>query len=261
MGWIIGCTSRPYNELDFPETCKCIARAGYSDVAVFGNIVNSNSSKEDVSETCSAANDAGLNPSMLLGGTDLSGNIQKAVDDYRRLIDNAAALGTKWLLDCGTGDEAQYSNYFELMRQCAPHAQMSGLRITMKPHGGISLTINDLIRANDEVDHPAFGICYDPGNIIYYTKGQLRPEPYAEKIASRATTFIIKDCAVTDGEPNVMVNPGDGLVDFRKVIGDLVSNGFDGPLYLECVAGKTVDDINRDIVAALCFVRNIVADH
>ena len=260
MTWIIGCTTRPHNDLNFSEACKYISAAGYSDVAVFGGVVTSKSSKKDVAGVRSAANDSGLTPSMLLGTTNLSDNLEKDIDDYRRLIDNAAELGAKWLLDCGTGNEAQFANYFELMRQCAPHAEIADVQITMKPHGGISLTVDDLIRANDEVDHPAFGICYDPGNIIYYTKGELRPELYVENIASRTTTFIIKDCVLVDGEPDVMVTPGEGLVDFKKVIGDLVANGFDGPLYLECVGGKALADINRDIAASLTFVRNILAD-
>ena len=128
----------------------------------------------------------------------------------------------------------------------------------MKPHGGISLTVDDLIEAHEKVDHPAFGICYDPGNIIYYTKGDLRPEPFVDKIASRTSTFIIKDCVVVDGKSDVMVTPGDGLVDFDAVIGGLVANGFDGPLYLECVGGKTLEEVDGDISASLSFVRAIL---
>ncbi len=128
----------------------------------------------------------------------------------------------------------------------------------MKPHGGISLTVDDLIEAQKEVAHAAFGICYNPGNIIYYTKGNLRPEPFVEAIASKTTTFIIKDCVVENGVPDVMVTPGDGLVDFDAVISGLVVNGFDGPLYLECVGGQTLEDIDRDISASLTLVRNIL---
>ena len=40
---------------------------------------------------------------MLIGSTKLNLGLEAAVDDYKRLIDNAAALGTRWLLDCGTG--------------------------------------------------------------------------------------------------------------------------------------------------------------
>ena len=259
MSWVIGCTTRHYGELSFAEACRHIAAAGYSDVAVFGNAVHSNSSDAEVAAVRSAATDSGLSPSMLLGATDLTGSTEEAVDDYKRLIDSAAELGAKWLLDCGTANEAQYGKYFELMRRAAPHAHGSGVSITMKPHGGIGLTVDDLIEAYDKVDHPGFGICFDPGNIIYYTKGDLRPEPDVERIGSRTSTFIVKDCVVVDGVPDVMVTPGDGLVDFERVIGGLVGSGFEGPLYLECVGGKTLADIARDIAASLTFVRDLLA--
>ena len=263
MKHTIGCTTRPYGSLTFSEACKHIAAAGYTDVAVFANAgqipVRGDSTETEITETRKAAADAGLNPSMLIGGTKLNLGLDAAVDDYKRLIDNAAALGTKWLLDCGTGNEAHYADYFELMRRTAPHAGEAGVNITMKPHGGISLTVDDLIEADDKVNHPAFGICYDPGNIIYYTKGDLRPETDVAVAAPKVTTTIIKDCVVEDGVPDVMVTPGEGLVDFEKVLGGLVAGGFDGPLYVECVGGKTVDEINGNVKSTLRFVSDTLA--
>ena len=259
MNWTIGCTTRPYDQVPFAQACQHIATAGYKDVAVFGGVVKSTSSAEEVAQARAEATAAGLRPSMLLGGTNLAEGLERGVDDYKRLIDNAAELGVRWLLDCGTGNEALYADYFELMRRAAPHAQGSSVSITMKPHGGISLTVDDLIEAHEAVAHPAFGICYDPGNIIYYTKGKLRPEPFVESIASRTTTFIIKDCVVIDGKSDVMVTPGDGLVDFDAVIGGLVANGFDGPLYLECVGGKALEDVDRDVSTSLAFARDVLA--
>ena len=262
MKHTIGCTTRPYGSLTFPEACEHIAAAGYTDVAVFANAgqvpVQADSTDTEVAEIRKAAAAAGLSPSMLIGSTKLNLGLAAAVDDYKRLIDNAAALGTKWLLDCGTGNEAHYADYFELMRRAAPHAGEMGVNITMKPHGGISLTIQDLIDADDEVNHPAFGICYDPGNIIYYTKGDLRPETDVATIAPKVTTTIIKDCVVEDGVPDVMVTPGEGLVNFEIVLNGLVEGSFDGPLYVECVGGQTVDEINGNTKATLKFVSDIL---
>ena len=263
MTHTIGCTTRPYGSLTFSEACEHIAAAGYTDVAVFANAggvpVQADSTDVEIVETRRAAAAAGLTPSMLIGSTKLNLGVEAAVDDYKRLIDNAAALGTKWLLDCGTGNEAHYADYFELMCRAAPHAVEMGVNITMKPHGGISLTVQDLIDADNKVHHPAFGICYDPGNIIYYTKGNLRPETDIATIAPKVTTTIIKDCVVEDGIPDVMVTPGEGLVNFEIVLGGLVNGGFDGPLYVECVGGKTVGEINENIKSTLKFVSDILA--
>ena len=143
--------------------------------------------------------------------------------------------------------ETNPSPTFELMRGVSIHAEKAGVSLTLKPHGGITLTIDDLIDAFDQVNHPAFGICYDPGNIIYYTKGELHPEPDIARIAPIVTTGIIKDCLVTDSVPDVMVTPGEGLVDFEKVLGGLIEGSFRGPLYVECVAGKKLDEINKNV--------------
>ena len=258
MKWTIGSTTRPYSTISFADACRRIAEAGYSDVAVFGNEITSKSSNKSVLEVRNAAADVGLTPSMVLGRTELTQGLDKGIDDFKRLIDKVAELGAKWLLDCGTDNPANFANFYELMRRVSPHAEASGVSITLKPHGGITLTIEDLIRAHDKVNHPCFGICFDPGNIIYYTKGKLRPEPFAERIAPMTTTLIIKDCILKNETPDVMVTPGDGLVDFEKVIGGLVNNGFDGPLFLECVEGTHLDDIDREVAKSLDFVRRIL---
>lgn len=263
MELTIGCTTRPYSKLPYEQAFDRIAAAGYTDVAVFaseGKVpVRSDSSAADVAGVRKAAADAGIAPSMLIGGTKLDLGLDGAVDDYKRLVDNAAALGTAWLLDCGTGKAEHFEPYYELMRQAAAHAEQAGVHITMKPHGGISLTAEDLLTAHRKVNHPAFGICYDPGNIIYYTKGDLRPETDVAEVAPLVTTGIIKDCVVEEGKPDVMVTAGDGLVDFYAVLSGLVGGGFDGPLYVECVGSEAPEAVDRDIAFTLGYTTGILA--
>jgi len=268
MKLVIGCTTRPHSMLTFDEACKRIAAAGYTDVAVFANRtedgqrsmpVHSESTPEEVAVARKTAADAGLAPSMLLGRTRLDMGLDAAVDDYKKLIDNAAALGTKWLLDCGTSKEELYDQYYELMSRCAPHAHASGVGITLKPHGGITLTVEGLQHAYNTVNHSAFGVCYDPGNIIYYTKGEMMPETDLDKIVPMVTTGIIKDCVVVDGKPDVVVTAGEGLVDFDKVLSIMVEGGFRGPLYVECVGGKELDEIDKNVKGTLKFVKDILA--
>lgn len=268
MELVVGCTTRPYSSLTFAEACEHIAAAGYTDVAVFANKldderravpVRSDSSPEEVAAARKDAADAGLAPSMLIGSTKLNLELDEAVDDYKKLIDNAAALGTKWLLDCGTGREELYDKYYELMSRAAQHAQKAGVNITLKPHGGITLTVEGLVHAYETVNNPAFGICYDPGNIIYYTKGEMRPETDIDEVAPMVTTGIIKDCVVKDDKPDVMVTPGEGLVEFDTVLSGLVAGGFRGPLYVECVGGKELSEIDKNVKSTLKFVKDILA--
>jgi sugar phosphate isomerase/epimerase len=262
MEAIIGCTTRPYAAWSLAEACEHVAAAGYTDVALFlnqGEIpVRAESSTEEVADARRAASAAGLRPSMLLGRTSLELGLDAAVEDYLRLIANAAELGAEWLLDCGTGNKEYFDDYFELMRRVMPHAEDHGVKVLLKPHGGITLTTDDLLQAQRRVDHPSFGICYDPGNIIYYTKGELRPEEDIDSVAPIVKAGIVKDCVLRDGEPDVMVTPGEGLVDFEKVLSGLVDGGFRGPLYVECVAGKELPEIDKNIRSTLQFVKGIL---
>lgn len=256
MELTIGCTTRPYSAWSFAEACNHIAVAGFTDVGFVP--VRADSRAEEITATRKTAAEAGLAPSMVIGKTQLGLGLEAAVDDYKRLIDNAAEVGAKWLLDCGTSRDKS-ETYFELMRGVSIHAEKAGVGLTLKPHGGITLTIDDLLDAFDKVSHPAFGICYDPGNIIYYTKGELHPAPDIARIAPIVTTGIIKDCLVTDSVPDVMVTPGEGLVDFEKVLGGLIEGSFRGPLYVECVAGKKLDEINKNVKSSRKFIGDILA--
>jgi len=257
MKWTIGCTTRPYSSLSFADACAHIAAAGYTDVALFGNTgVTSESSREAVLAARQTAEDAGLNPSMVLAHARLELGIEGAAADYRRLIDNAVELGARWLLDLGTSDVERRGEYLAVMRQVAPYAQEAAIGISLKPHGGITRTTADLIAIHAEVGHPAFGICYDPGNLIYYTKGKERPEMHVVEVAPLVTTVIIKDCALHDDRPDVMITPGEGLVDFPAVLSSLARGGFGGPLYVECVGGEALDEIDANLRRTLSFVRS-----
>ena len=263
MQLTIGCTTRPHSKLTVEEAFARIAAAGYTDVAVFnqqGQVpVRSDSTADEVAAVRKSAADAGVTPSMLIGRTRLDLGLDAAVDDYRRLISNAASLGAAWLLDCGTSKEDYYGAYLELMGRAAPHAEDQGVKITMKPHGGISLTGKQLIAAHQRVDHSAFTICYDPGNIIYYTKGEKRPEQDVVDVAPVAATFIVKDCQVADDKASVAVTAGDGLVDFAKVLSILAAAGFDGPAYVECVGSTETEAVDRDLAFTLGYIKGILA--
>jgi sugar phosphate isomerase/epimerase len=237
-----------------------MAAAGYTDVAVFRNVrIESDSHQEEALRVRRAAEDAGLIPSMLLGRTHLQLGLAEAISRYRSVVEHAATLGATWLLDTGLEQEALFEDYFALMREVAPYAQEMGVQITLKPHGGISRTTEDLISAYRRVDHPAFSICYDPGNIIYYTVGQERPETNVAKVAPLVTTGIIKDCIVREGKPDVMITPGEGWVDFEAVLSGLTAGGFRGPLYVECVGGESLDEIDRNVRRTLVFVQDILS--
>ena len=259
MELVLGCTTRPYSNITIAEACQHIAASGYSDVALFGRALNAQTSHSDVLALRRLVHDTGLLPSLLLGATHLKLGLEAATEEYLRLIDNTALLGATWLLDTGVSEDALFEGYWSLMQKAAPYADSVGVHLTLKPHGGVTLTSQDLIDAHHRVNHPAFGICYDPGNIIYYSKGEEKPETRLAEVAPLVTTGIIKDCVLRDGIPDVMVTPGEGLVDFQAVLSGLAQGGFRGPLYVECVAGESMAEIDQNVQHTRAFVQEILA--
>lgn len=262
MTWTLGAATRPWSQWTFAEACTAIAEAGYSDVAVYSNAgripVTSASSPEEITAVKEIARTQGLVPSLLIGGPKLDVDLDEAIADHCRLIEATAALGARWLLNGGTENPERYETYETLMRETAPYAAEKGVEIVLKPHGGIGLTGRDLARVVESVGSPAFKICYDPGNIIYYTKGEVRPETDVLDVAEHVTVCIIKDCLVQDGQPDVWILPGEGWVNFPQVLGLLVEAGFAGPLYVECLGGSEWDDINARARRTRAWVEEIV---
>ncbi len=264
MKWVIGSTTRPYNALSFAEACERIARAGYADVAVFAHNrvmpVDADSSAAEVADAKKAAAHAGLHPSMLLGQARLDRGVEGAVTAYKHLLNNAAELGAQWVLELGTSKEAHYGIYPEVMRRAAEHAETVGVGISLKPHGGISLTAKELIDLYHRVDRPAFAVSYDPGNIIHYTRGDVRPEREVDEIAPYTSTAIVKDCALdAENNPDVNTTAGDGEVDFHRILSGLTRGGFTGPLYVECVGSKDHEGIDRDLAFTLGYIKGILS--
>jgi sugar phosphate isomerase/epimerase len=246
----LGATTRPWHTWSFDQACQSIAYAGYEEVSVYSNAgsipITSSSSSEEIANTVATVKKHKLVPSMLLGSPNLGLNVEDAIEDYKKLVDATATLGCRWIMNGGTEDQALYENFFEIMRQTAPYAEEKGVQILLKPHGGLGLTGRDLAHAIELVSSNAFRICYDPGNIIYYTKGEVRPEDDVDDVADFVTFCIIKDCIINeDGNPDVWILPGQGLVDFSVVLGKLIKSGFSGPLHVECLGGNELDDVDK----------------
>lgn len=128
----------------------------------------------------------------------------EAVAEGKRRIEQAAALGLRIIVDFGpTGEGSEEDvlrKYVILMRQLAPHAESFGVGISMKPHGTL-LTNKSLIEIHKAVGHPAFGICMDPGNILYYTKGKSLPTDGLEELAPCVSCVVMKDCVLNPDSP------------------------------------------------------------
>ena len=257
MPYQIGCFNRPWNQADYDECLAAIAGAGYEYTGFMNHqgsqLVQADHTPEQVKALAEQVAKHGLKPSTVLTGVPLGGSADECATQLKRVVDHTKSLGATHVLTCGTTNEELYDKYYGIMRLGAEYAESQGVVMTLKPHGGISATARDLLRAVEQVDHPNFGIYYDPGNIIHYT-GE-NPTTDVPIIAEHVVGVCVKDCAELKGA--VMIHPGEGNVDFEAVFGTLKQAGFGGPVCVECLGGATPEELadsakrTREMLASL----------
>ena len=185
----------------------------------------------------------GLGVNMCALRNRFSGAVADVIKDVRAQIDHAKALSLEYALTFGVASPAEYENFFASMADAAAYAQERGVKLVMKPHGGSSGSSEEILHALQKVNHPNFKIWYDAGNIIYYTGKD--PVADLDPIAQYVTGFCAKDCL--DKGKEVMIQFGDGKVDFAGVFKKLKAAGFNGPIMVEGIAvGATAEETTEN---------------
>ena len=142
------------------------------------------------------------------------------------------------------------------MADAAAYGKERGLKLALKPHGGSSGASDEIIRSIKAINHPNFSIWYDAGNIIYYTGKD--PVEELTPIAKRVTGFCAKDCGAPKGD--VMIQFGEGKVDFGRVCKGLKAGGFSGPVMVEGVkVGATPEETGANARANREFLEKVFA--
>lgn len=233
--WQIGCFNRPFTKWPFDQALKEIKQAGYKTVGLLTRtkdepFISADASAEYLEGLKKRISASGLATNM--GALRSRHNIplEESVRELRRQIDNARFLSLKYVMSFGADKPEEFAHYIKAMTEAADYAQDKGIKLVMKPHGGISGSSAEILRVIKEVNHRNFSIWYDAGNIIYYTG----KDPVAEidPIARHITGFCAKDCREMRGD--VMIQFGEGKVDFAAVFKKLKSAGFGGPVMVEC---------------------------
>jgi len=258
----LGCMPRPWNTYSHNDALAGIAAAGFKNYAFLGHkeaTVSGDTTPEEAQQLAARVRAKGLEPRMIYSATRLDATENEVLARVKRLIDNAQRTGATVLIEGGTGKPENFDTYFSIMRRAAPYAQERGVTIALKPHGGISTTGDDTLKAIQAVNHPAYRLCFDPGNLLYYAG--LRPEVELPKLAPYVVAMCVKDETGGNG-PNRTVNvtPGDGEVDFPAVFKILKDHGFTGkPAIVETLAGTTLEEVNREAKRAYQFLTGVLA--
>lgn len=244
VNWQIGCFNRPWTKWSFDQTLKQIRAAGYKSTGLLTRtedepFIASDAAPEYLEHLKKRIAASGLRANM--GALRSRHNIPLAesIREVRQQIDNAHFLSLRYVMSFGADNPDEFANYTRVMSDAADYAQDKSIKLVMKPHGGISGASNEILRVIKEINHRNFSIWYDAGNIIYYTGKD--PIDEIEPIAPHITGFCAKDCNGVKGE--VMIQFGEGKVDFAAVFRKLKAAGFNGPVMVECCRiGRTPEE-------------------
>lgn len=246
----IGIYTRPWDKYDYRVALDAIAEASFKHAGLMTTtmpsgrlVISTATSEEEAVKVGEEVKKRGLDvQSVYGGGIRVSKSLEDGIADVRKLIDNCAAAGAKSLLMGGIGNEKLYQRYYKAIAECCDYAAEKGLPITVKPHGGLNATGPQCRKCIEMVGHKNFSLWYDPGNVFFYSNGELDPVDDAATVNGLVKVgMCIKDfdMVVKDGKPtrDVWVTPGTGRVDFPKVLKILRKGGLtSGYLVIECVA-------------------------
>jgi sugar phosphate isomerase/epimerase len=245
----VGIYTRPWDKFDYRVALDAIAEAGFKHAGLMTTtmpsgrlVMTSETSVDNASAIGDELKKRGLSASSVYPGAI---PVQKSLEDgiaaLRRIVDNCVAAGVKSILMGGTGKADLYDAYYKAIAECCDYAAEKQIPITVKPHGGLNATGEQCRKCIEMVGHPNFSLWYDPGNIFFYSNGELDPVDDAKEVKDVVKVgMCIKDFDLVekDGKPtrDVWITPGEGRVDFSKVLKTLRGGSFtSGALVIECI--------------------------
>jgi len=262
--WRIGCYTRPWDKHEYRVALDAIAEAGYRYVGLMTTksdtrlVVSVKTTPEDartIGEECRKRN---LKVASVYGGDiPVAESLEAGIKGLRGLVDCCAIIGAGDLMMGGVGDQRLFDVYYKAIAECCPYASEKKMGISVKPHGGLNSTGPQCRAIIERVAQENFGLWYDPGNIFYYSDGQLDPVDDAAAVDGLVVGMSVKDYLPPK---NVSVTPGTGKVDFPKVMARLVKGGFtSGALVVECLAPGELPGLQEEARKARVFLEKLTA--
>ncbi|MEW6358181.1 MAG: sugar phosphate isomerase/epimerase family protein [Planctomycetota bacterium] len=262
--WQIGCYTRPWSNQDYRVALDAIAEAGYKHAGLMTTnsktklVLCAETSPEEAQQVGEEVKKRGLQvPSVYGGGIPVAKSLEAGIEGLKKIINNCAAVGAKNLLMGGVGDQKLYDLYYTAIAECCDYAAEKGMGISVKPHGGLNATGPQCRKTVEMVGHKNFGIWYDPGNIFFYSNGELNPVDDAATVDGLVVGMCVKDY---QHPKNVAVTPGTGQVDFPAVMARLKQGGFTrGALVVECLAPGDLPQTLEEAKKARKFLEELTA--
>lgn len=261
----LGCYTRPWDQFEYRVALDGIAAAGFQHAGLMTAkgkswiLITVDSTPEEVAAIAGEVKQRGLKTLSIYGGDfPVAKSIAAGIAGLKTLINHSVLCACPNLLLGGTTDEKLVQPYYQVVAECCDYAAAKGVGLSVKPHGGQNATGPQCRKLIEQVGHRNFRLWYDPGNIYYYSDGQLDPAD-----DSATVNGLVVGMSVKDFKPpkEVLVTPGVGRVNFKQVFANLKQGGFTrGPLVVECLApGDTPAKITAEAKQARLFVEGLIA--
>ena len=259
--WQIGCYTRVFDQFEYPVALDAIAEAGFKYVGLMTTkatqsvIIRSTTPVEEVQAAHKEARQRGLKVLSVYGDFSVADSLEAGVRGLKQLIDDSAICDCPNLMLGGTTDEKLYQFYYKTIAECCDYAAAKRVGLSIKPHGGQNATGPQCRKAIEMVGKKNFGLWYDPGNIFYYSDGKLDPVADAATVDGLVVGMSVKDFLPPK---EVLVNIGEGKVDFPAVFARLKQGGFThGPLIVECLAHGPLESVRAAATKARQFLEQL----
>jgi sugar phosphate isomerase/epimerase len=266
--YTVGCYTRPWEKYDYRVALDAIAAAGFRHAGLMTTmataktpgrlVLSAASTLEMAAEVGGQCKRRGLEiPSVYGGGIAVEKSLEEGIRSLRHLIDVCAAAGAKMLLMGGTNEKLA-GPYFKAIAECCDYAAEKGLGLNIKPHGPFTTTGLLLRKVVESVGKKNFTVCYDAGNVFFYSDGKLNPVDDAPSVAGLVSGWCIKDFTLRP-KKDVWLTPGTGLVDFPAVFARLRQGGFHrGALVVETLSQGDLPHLAAEAKKARQFVEKLI---
>jgi sugar phosphate isomerase/epimerase len=209
--------------------------------------------------------DAGLQVSSVLRGgmfpAASAAERQTRVDDNRRAVDQAAALGADVLvLVCGPAPDKDIAAGREMVRDgiaaLLPYARERGVKLGIEPlhpmfaaERSVIVTLAEANALIESFDSPFLGLLAD----VYHIWWDPDLDAQIARAAGWIFGFHVSDWLVPT--PDILLGRGmigDGAIDIRRIRALVDAAGYAGPIEVEIFNRALWDTPGDDVLALIC---------
>jgi sugar phosphate isomerase/epimerase len=260
----LGVMAGMYAALPLDEALARIRKAGYRYISMARKhgsdvVFAPEMSKQERKDMLRRIRSAGVEPFLSLGGFAGDPQTPEGLRKFIDQIDLCVDFEIPIMVSAGPWYYKKFPNipkrqsewaeevtrFYIGLEKAVRHAESVRITVALKPHTGITARARDCIEVMNRLKSPYLKIAWDAGNVSYYEG--VYPDPDLPDLAPHVKAVCIKDHLGLRGDNNFPV-PGQGQVDHELMFRTLFTAGFNGPLAIERVDGRTEKKLTPEVV-------------